>query len=71
MHLSSEGDLHRHRLYFFMAKAGSHKVLRVMNRESILTFDSDSREMPQSIPEASAEMLGSETASTPKSPQSI
>lgn len=40
-------------------------------REKDLTLDSDSTEIPQSIPEVSAEMPESETASTPKSPQSI
>lgn len=40
-------------------------------REKDLTLDSDSREIPQSIPGVSADMPESETASTPKSPQSI
>ena len=45
-----------------------------MDCESVLTFESDSREMPQSISAAWAEMpesVPSEATSTPKSPQSI
>ena len=47
---------------------------REMDQESIPTFESDSREMPQSIPAVWAEMpesAPSEATSTPKSPQSI
>ena len=59
---------------FLSPKQQSQKVLREMDREGILTFESDSREMPQSIPAAWAEMpesAPSDATSTPKSPQSI